>query len=150
MDLAWLWLADQVLYLVQWGPRVSDEPVEILVSVVAGALVVGWFSAGVLRARMVRLVIVWVLLGLALLGHLVVVFGGEAAGWPVVHLVMTGLQVVVLWSFCNTGYFRGQRAARQHGPPLGSILAIAILVGALGGITANADPYVSGQIRIGV
>lgn len=135
--LAWVSLADQVLYLVERGPKLSDEPVGMIVSMLLGALVVGWFSAGVLRARLVRLVIVWAVLLLASAGYAVTALN-SGAGWTIVHLVMTVGQVVALWAFCRTAYFRGQRVAPRSGPALGGVLGIAILVGALGGITATA------------
>ena len=147
---AWLCLGDQLLQLLLRGPSESDA-VWVLLSVVLSAAVVRWFAIGVLQARTARLVVVWVLLCLVLLlgiaGTLVDV---DAPG--VVGLLASTCEVIALAVFCSTPYFR-RRRARGDAPrrDLAGILAIAVVVGVLGGVTASAvgdDPPV--QLRIGL
>lgn len=134
--LAWVSLADQVLILAERGSKGADDSA-VLLSMVVGTVVVGWFVAGVLRARPIRSFVVWAVLLLALVGYAVLAFDGFASGWTWIHLISTAVQVFLLWAFCRTAYYRQQRLDPRVGPPLGGILAIAIVVGALGGLTAS-------------
>ena len=68
--VAWASLAGQAVLLVRHGGRLGDE-VSLVLSVVLGALLVGYVSAGVVRARTVRLVLAWVVLMLGVIGGLV-------------------------------------------------------------------------------
>lgn len=148
--LGWLCLADQLLQLQLRGLSRSD-PIWVLLSVVLSALVIGWFSAGVLQARRVRLVIAWILLCLSVLLR---VFGTLSEPGPraLLDLLVSIGQVVALAAFCATPYFRGQRERTQpRSRAFGCVIAIAVVVGVVGGITAPADGSgASVQLRIGL
>ncbi|WP_028643795.1 hypothetical protein [Nocardioides sp. URHA0020] len=136
--LAGLFLADQLLQLQDHGLSRSDG-VWVLLSMVLSAAVVAWFAAGVLRARTVRLVVVWVLLGLAaLLGVIGTLSGPDVRG--LIDLAFTVGELVALGVFCSTHYFQRQRArAPGPGAHLGAVLAVSAVVGLLGGLTAPTD-----------
>ena len=68
--VAWASLAGQAVLLAWQGVRPDDE-VSLVLSVVLGALLVGYVSAGVVRARTVRLAFAWVVLVLSLIAELV-------------------------------------------------------------------------------
>jgi len=129
--LAWLFLADQVVGVVQRGLSRSDA-VWVALSVVLTAVVVRWFAAGVLRARTGRLVVVWVLLALVLLFSLL---SGD-----LLALAFAAAELAALGAFSSTDYFRRQRSRHDATSwDLGGLLAIAVVVGVLGGITAPVD-----------
>jgi hypothetical protein len=129
--LGWLFLADQLVGLVQRGLSRSDA-VWVVLSVVLTAVVVRWFAAGILRARTGRLVVVWVLLALVLLFSLL---GGD-----LLATTFAAAQIAALGVFSSTDYFRRQRSRHDAtGRQLRALLAIAVVVGILGGITASAD-----------
>ena len=67
--VAWASLAGQVALLVQRGGR-NDDGVSLFLSAVLSALLVGYVSAGVVRARTFRLVLAWVVLVLSVIGEL--------------------------------------------------------------------------------
>jgi hypothetical protein len=147
---AWLCLGGQVVQLLLRGPNESD-PVWVVLSVVLSALVVRWFASGVLRARTARLVVVWVLLCLVLLLGIAGTLVGVDVPGVVGLLVSTG-EVIALAVFCSTPYFR-RRRARRDAPraDLAGILAIAVVVGVLGGVTAPAvGDNPPAQLRIGL
>jgi hypothetical protein len=145
--LGWLCLADQVLQLQHRGLSRSD-PIWVLLSVALTAIVVVWFSVGVLQARRVRLVVVWILLCLALLLRVIGTLT-DLDGRALIELLVSIGQVVALGVFCSTPYFR----ERTHPPSrdLAGVLVLAFVVGVVGGITAPADgsdqPV---QLRIGL
>ena len=67
--VAWASLAGQVVLVAWQGGRFDDE-VSLVLSVALGVVVVGYVSAGVVRARTVRLVLAWVVLVLSVIGGL--------------------------------------------------------------------------------
>jgi hypothetical protein len=139
--LAWLCLAGQVPPLAMRGLSESDG-VWVLLSMVLSALIVGWFAAGVLRGRTVRLVIAWVVLGLAALFTAIGFLAdlSDVGGWDVLLLLASVGQVVALAAFCSSDYFRWQRANRELlGPDISALVAIAVVVGLLGGMIAPAS-----------
>lgn len=137
--LAWASLADQVLGMLEHGVK-ADLDGFTVVSMALGALVIGFVSAGVLRARTVRLAIAWTFLVLAAAVYAAELLGGGGAPGPtILHLVTTVVQVAALWSFCHTDYFRSVRRDPRQRPPLGGLLLIAILVGALGGLVVPGE-----------
>ena len=125
------------MHLRRRGPK--DDAGSAVLSMVLSALVVTFFAAGVVRARGVRLAVVAVLLALALVLGL--------AGL-VVHLTLLGmvtagfsaLQAWLLWHYTRTPWFAWQRTRPAGGPSLRPILAVAVLAGALGGLTVTQDP----------
>ena len=60
--LGWTCLLAQVLALAERGVSRSD-PFWVVLSMVLGALVVGWVSSGVLCARTGRLIVAWLVFG---------------------------------------------------------------------------------------
>jgi uncharacterized membrane protein len=128
-------LLGQLLLLGEVGAKEADDG--MVVSMAIGALVIGWVAFGVLRGRTVRLVIAGLLLVLGLLGYGIdCVDGGTEAvlGWPGAHLGASAVSVAALVAFVRTDYFaRQRRSPRAAGPSLAPLVAIAVLVGLLGG-----------------
>ena len=138
---AWLCLAGQVVHLAHRGPNRGDVG-WVGLSMVLSALVVAWFAAGVLRGRTVRLVLVWILLGIGtvLTGLGIVVDLSHASGWDLLDLIVLLGQVAALAAFCSTDYLRRQRAQPSlPGPDISALVALALVVGLLGGMTAPTD-----------
>ncbi|MFS3128563.1 hypothetical protein ACLM5J_09175 [Nocardioides sp. Bht2] len=136
--MAWLFLIGQVAGLMVQGLTRSD-PVGVLISVVLTALLTWWFASGVLAARTVRLVIVWILLSAAVaLGFVWIAIGGdEVTTADVVTFAFAVAQLVALGSFCSTDYFKERRAGRPASrAAVEPLLLMAVLTGILGGLTA--------------
>jgi hypothetical protein len=150
---AWLCLAAQLPALATRGLSDADG-IWVLLSMVLSALVVGWFAAGVLRGRPVRLVLVWIIvvLGTVLTGVGVVVDLSHTSGWDLLLLLVSIGQVGALAAFCSTDYFQWQRARPSApGPDISALVAIAVVVGLLGGLTAAADGNSAPvQLRVGL
>lgn len=152
--LGWVCLAGQVLALAERGFSRSDLP-WVLVSMVLTAFVVGWVSTGVLRARTVRLVLVWLLfaaeLVLAVIGTLFALT--DPLGTALLDLAVAVAQVVTLAVFSTTAYFRRQREGATPGtqPDIAGLVLVAVLVGGLGGLTApGSGPNPPVQVRVGL
>lgn len=141
--LGWLFLGGQVVQILQRGFNQSG-PAWVVLSVVLTAVVVRWFAAGVLRARTGRLVVVWILLSLGLLFSLL---GGD-----LLVTAFTAAQLVALGVFSSTDYFRIQRTRNDAtSVEIGGVLVLAVVVGILGGLTAQSDgdnPPI--QLRVGL
>lgn len=134
--LACACLGGQVLMLAEQGAQSEDA---ILGSMLLGALVVGWVAHGVLTGRTVRLAFVWILFVVAAIANTVGVVD-HLTGWGFVHLVASVAQLACLAWFTRTDYFAGQRAKPRHQrPPLGALIAVAIVAGALGGVIGATD-----------
>ena len=102
------------------------------------ALVVAWVSSGVLRARTVR---TWLAGILLVLGAL---FGGlglleDTSLLAVVRVVAIVVAAVALVAYTRSDWYAGLRETRRRVPALGGLVALAFLVGALGGLTAAPD-----------
>lgn len=141
--VAWASLAGQVLLVVRQGFRPDDE-VSLLVSVVLGGLLLGYVSAGVVRARTVRLMLAWVVLALGLIAELVgLVPGGDPgrAGVAVLSLTTTAVALAGLARFRHTDWYAWQRTRppAHVGAPIGQLVAIGVLVGVLGGVAGSVD-----------
>ena len=150
--VAWASLAGQVLLLVQEGVR-HDDVVSLVGSVVLGALLVGYVSAGVVRARTVRLVLAWVVLVLVLVADLAVLMSADGpgpAGGAGLSLVNTVVSLVALASFRRTDWYAWQRTRppTHVGAPIRQLVAIGVLVGALGGIAATAEDGLHMSVRV--
>lgn len=148
--LGWACLAGEVATLVDRG---ATDAASALISVPLSALVVAWVSYGVLRARMVR---VWFAASLLLLTAL---FGLVALVVDPALSTLVGVVTGVVAFAALLVYTRSDCFAWLHeGPPrkipaLGGLVAIAVAVGALGGLAATpgADDQQSGfHIRIGL
>ena len=144
--LGWSCLLGQVVLIWDVGFTGADA-VPAVLSMIVGGLLVGWFAAGVLRARTVRLVIVWLVMVLGLLALL----GSLDGALGLLSLVVGVLQVAALAQFCTSDWFAWHRRqpAPDPAPAIGSLVAIAVAVGVLGGITAPAvDGGLDFQVRV--
>lgn len=132
-------LAGQVVTLVDRGLTESDAA---LISASLSALVVAWVSYGVLRARTVRTWLAGILLALmALLGLVDLLTDASLSDLVGAAASVTALAALV--AYTRTDVFA---VLREHpnrpAPPLGGLgglVALAIVVGALGGLTAVPD-----------
>ena len=127
---AWSFVVGQVLELGRRGAQsVDDWPLSMML----GAALVAFVSHGVLRVRWVRFWLVVVLIALAAVLELVALVRAPS-GWTAVAATLTVVQVVLLRRYTQTEWFEHQRQRRSHRASLGPILAVAALVGILGGV----------------
>jgi len=128
--LGWSFLLGQVIALVDSGAQdASAWPLSMLF----GALLVVFFSYGVVRARMVRFVLVFILVALALLAELAGVVDGGGLG-NLAAVVLTGTQLGCLVWLARTPWFAWQKTRPTGGPSVAPLMLIAVAVGVLGGI----------------
>lgn len=143
--LAWTCLLGQVVNLAQNG-RQDDNL--LLPSMLLGAAVVAFFAHGVLRARMVRVVIVAILFGLGLLFFLIGAIDEPGAG-TMINLVVSAAEVAFFVAFLRTPYFAWQRTRpKEPGPSLAGLVAIAVLVGAIGGVIGASDEGFRAEVSV--
>lgn len=142
--VAWASLAGQAVPLVRRGDRLGDE-VSLVLSVVLGALLVGYVSAGVVRARTVRLVLAWVVLMVGVIGGFVGLVSvdddlGQTA-LAVLSLATTAVALAGLARFRRSDWYAWQRMrpSAHEGAPIGRLVAIGVLVGMLGGLIGPVD-----------
>lgn len=152
--VAWASLAGQAVLLGRRGGRLDDE-VSLVGSVLLGALLVGYVSAGVVKARTIRLVLAWVVLTLSGIGELVGLMSVDDAGETaiaVLSLVTTVLALVGLVRFQGSDWYAWQRTrpSTREGAPIGQLVAIAVLVGALGGLVGPVDEGFHARINFAV
>ena len=150
--VAWACLADQALLLVSQGDRLQDDAA-LLVSVVLGSLLVGYVSAGVVRARTVRTVLAWLVLVLSLIGGLVALLTVDDAGQAVLaglSLTTTVVALAALARFRRTDWYSWQRSkpSTDHGASIGGLVAIGVLVGALGGLIGPVDSGLDVRLHV--
>jgi len=145
--LGWACLAGQVASLVERGATDGDSA---LFSVPLSALVVAWVSHGVLRARMIRVWFAGILLLLtAFFGLLGLV--ADASLSALVAAVAGVVALVALVAYTQTDCFASLRQDKKSaGPAFGGLVAIAIVVGALGGLTAVPGEQSGFHVRIGL
>lgn len=141
--VAWASLAGQVVMLVWQGGRL-DDGVSLALSVALGGLLVGYVSAGVVRARSVRLVLAWVVLALSAIVELVGLVSADdvdQAALAVLSLATTAAALAGLARFRRTDWYAWQRTkpSPREGTPIGQLVAIGVLVGVLGGLTGPAE-----------
>jgi peptidoglycan/LPS O-acetylase OafA/YrhL len=141
--VAWASLAGQVVLLAWQGVRPDDE-VSLVLSVVLGALLVGYVSAGVVRARTVRLAFAWVVLVLSLIAELVGLVSVDdlaQAALVVLSLATTALALAGLARFRRTEWYAWQRMkpSAHEGARIGQLVAMGVLVGVLGGLIGPVD-----------
>lgn len=149
--VAWASLAGQAVLLVRQGGRLDDE-VSLVLSVVLGALLVGYVSAGVVRARTVRLALAWVVLVLSAIVEVVglaPVDSGQAA-LAVLSLATTAVALAGLARFHRTDWYAWQRRrpSAHEGTPIGQLVAIGVVVGVLGGLTGPVDDGLDVRISV--
>jgi hypothetical protein len=141
--VAWASLAGQAVVLARQGDLLDDE-VSLILTVVLGGLVVGYVSAGVVRARTVRLVLAFVVLVLSLVGDLVDLVSVDdlaQAALTVLSLATTAVALAGLVRFRRTDWYAWQRTkpSSHQGATIGRLVAIGVLVGALGGLIGPVD-----------
>lgn len=152
--VAWASLADQALLVLRNGGRV-DDVVSQVVSMVLGALLVGYVSAGVVRARRMRIVLAWVVLTLGFIGRLADLFSVDDVGQlapAVLALAASAVSLAGLATFRRSDWYAWQRTRplRREGASIGRLVAIGVLVGALGGYVALSDGGVSMRVNVDV
>jgi hypothetical protein len=152
--VAWASLAGQAVRLAQEGVRPDGEETSLVLSVVLGALVVGFVSAGVVRARRVRLVVAWVVLVLSLVVDLVDLASADRGGQvatSVLSLATTVAALAGLAWFRRTDWYAWQRQKppARAGAPIGRLVAIGMLVGVLGGLIGAVDDGVNVRVDVG-
>jgi peptidoglycan/LPS O-acetylase OafA/YrhL len=144
--VAWASLVAQLVQLVHREPGFDNE-VSLVVSVVLGGLLVGWVSAGVVRARTGRVVVAWVVLVLSGIAEVVAVFSTDDSTPllpALVALATTVVSLVGLAMFRGTEWWRWQRTRppRDEGASIAGLVAVAVLVGVLGGVMGvNEDSF---------
>ena len=147
-------LTGQVLLVVRHGGRVGDEASQVA-SVLLGALVVGYVSAGVVRARRVRVLIAWVVLTLGFVGGvagLVSVDSPVETAHAVLALAAGGAALAGLAMFCRSDWYAWQRTrpSGREGASIGRLVAIGVLAGALGGYVGMVDGGITARVNIDV
>lgn len=152
--LAWASLAGQVLLVVRHGGR-SDDDLSQVLSMVLGALLVGYVSAGVVRGRRLRVLLAWVVLTLSLIGGVVEVASVDDLGRAapaVVALAASAVSLVALATFCRSDWYSWQRTrpTPDVGPSTGRLVVIGVLVGALGGYVGMVDAGVTSRLDVSV
>jgi hypothetical protein len=148
--LGWACFAGQVAALLARGTTDADSA---LLSVPLSALVVGWVSYGVLRARLVRTWFAGILLGIsALLGGVGLLLEPSPAN--LVAVATSAVAFAALLAYTRTAAFaRLREDPRALGQAFGPLVALAVTVGALGGLTLapGDDRQGSGfNVRIGL
>ena len=145
-------LAAQVLLVIRHGGRVDDEVSQVL-SIVLGALLAGYVSAGVVRARRVRVVVAWVVLTLSAIGglaDLVSVDGLRQAALGVLALTPAAVSLVGLAKFCRSDWYAWQRTRppAREGASIVQLVVIGVLVGALGGYVGLVDAGLTMRVNV--
>lgn len=147
--LGWASLVGEVATLAERGATDADSA---LISVPLSALVVAWVSYGVLRARMVRAWLAGIILLLvALFGLLGLVL--DASLLALVGAVAAGVAFAALLAYTRSDCFALLREEPQRTvPAFGGVVALAVAVGALGGLAAapGADQQSGIHVRIGL
>ena len=151
--LGWTCLAAQALSLADRGLDQSHVG-WVTMSVVASAVVVGWVSAGVLRAKRFRLGLVWFsFVVAAVFSFIGVIHPGATHGFVGLGLAAAVAQLVALALFTRSRYFREQRSELSAGrqPDIAGLVLVAAVVGGLGGLTAPAvGPDLPNQLHVGL
>lgn len=149
--VAWASLAGQAMLLVTQAGRPHDG-LSLVVSVLLGALVVGYVSAGVVRARTIRLLLAWVVLVLSLVGELVALPSTDEGQLTVLLLSLTTTVLAMggLASFCRSEWYAWQRTRppTDVGAPISPLVAIGVLVGVLGGLTGPVEHGFRMEVRV--
>ena len=152
--LAWAALAGQVLLVARHGGRVGDDAAQVA-SMVLGAAVVGYVSAGVVRARRVRVVLAWVVLALGSIGGVADLGSADGAGeaaLAVLALVVGGAALAGLAGFCRSDWYVWQRTrpSTREGASIRRLVVVGVLVGALGGYVGLVDDGVTARVNVDV
>jgi hypothetical protein len=151
--IAWASLVRRTVLLAWQGVRPDDE-VSLVLSVVLGALLMGYVAAGVVRARTVRLAFAWVVLVLSLIAELVGLGSVDDLGQAALvalSLATTALALAVLVRFRRTEWYAWQRMkpSVHEGARIAQLVAMGVLVGVLGGLTGPVDDGLDVRISVG-
>ncbi|WP_338184401.1 hypothetical protein [Jatrophihabitans sp.] len=149
--VAWASIANQTVLLVQQGVR--DDEASLVLSVVLGAVLAGYISAGVVRARAVRLVLAWLVLMLGLIADLVGLVSIDDLGQTplvVLSLATTAVALAGLATFRRTDWYAWQRTkpSVHDGTPIGQLVAIGVVVGVLGALAVPVDDGLDVRISV--
>ncbi len=136
---AWSFVIGQVLELGRRGAQSEDAWIP---SALLGALLVTVISHGVLRARWVRFWLVVVLIAVSGVLEAVALLDSPS-GWIAAALALTIFQAILLHRYTTSPLFEHHKQRREGGPSLAPVLAVAALVGVLGGVL-GADPTTVG------
>ena len=150
--VAWASLSGQAVLLARQSVQ-SDDAVSLVLSVVLGALLVGYVSAGVVRARTVRLAFAWVVLVLSLIAEFVGLLSVDdlrEAALVAFSLATTALALAGLARFRRTEWYAWQRTkpSAHEGAPVGQLVAMGVLVGVLGGLIGPVDDGLDVRISV--
>lgn len=134
--LGWACLAAQV---VSFAGRGATDAESAFVSVPLNALVVAWVSYGVLRARMVRTWLAGIIIGLvSLLALIELVVSPSVVVFA--HAATSAVALAAFVAYLRSECFAHFRAQPDGGgPDLAGLVTLAVVVGALGGLTVD-DP----------
>jgi hypothetical protein len=143
-----------VLLVLRHGGRVGDDVSQVL-SMALGALLVGYVSAGVVRARRVRIVLAWGVLALALIGGLADVVSVDDLGelaHAVLALAAGAVSLVGLAKFSRSDWYAWQRTrpSAREGASIGQLVVVGVLVDALGGYVGLVDAGVTTRVNVNV
>lgn len=146
--LAWSSLVGQLVALADRGVTDGDSA---LVSVPLSALVVAWVSAGVIRGRMVRTVLAGVILAVIALASVVGLLVDPSA-LGLLEAVLASVSLAAYVAHVRNPVVARLQADRRAEPAgLAGLVALAILVGGLGGLTAPVPDDGPGfHVRISV
>jgi hypothetical protein len=150
--VAWASMAGQAGLLAQQGVRLDNE-LSVVLSVVLGAVLVGYVCAGVVRTRTVRLVLAWFVLVLGLIADLVDLLSVDDLGQAplvVLSLATTVVALAGLVRFRRTDWYAWQRTkpSVRDGAPIGQLVAIGVVVGVLGGLAVPVDDGLDVRISV--
>lgn len=151
--VAWISLVGQAGALAFRGANYENE-VSLVGSMLLGAVLVGWVSAGVVRARTVRVVVVWIVLVLSGITEVVAVFSTNDSTpllQALLSLVTTVVTLAALAKFQGSEWWRWQRTrpSKEVGPPITGLVAIAVLVGVLGGVMGVDEDGFNFTVNVG-
>lgn len=152
--LAWASVAGQVAVLVRQGLRAGDD-ISLLLSMVGGALIVGYVAAGVVRARPVRVALAWIVLVLSLVAELIGLAYVDSLGEAVIalaSLATTVVSLVALYGFSRARWYAWQRTSppTHFGAPIGELVVLGALVGVLGGLAGTSEDGVNVNMDVRV
>ena len=142
--IGWAFLIGQVVSVARSG--FQDESAWPL-SILFGVAVVTFFAHGVLRARMVRVVLVVVVMALSGVFQLVALVIAPA-GWDLVGLLLTVGQGWCLWRFFQTDWWAWQRTRPSVHPSLAGPLLLAVAVGVLAGLLGTDTTSIHAEVNL--
>ena len=139
----------EVALIADDGVARLDNP-GLPISMALTALLVVWASYGVLAGRTVRLVLVWIVLGLAVVGYAWDALDRPVThDWSVLHLALTLAMAGALLALLRSPFHRWQRHHHDLSrAPIVGVLLLAALCGVLGPISPDSEAKV--QVNIGL